>query len=69
MLSPTSLSSLSISPRFVRPVRAVNPTASQSQGGTRIPMAPVPLTLPGAGQDGTPPPRGLPRGSLLDISV
>jgi hypothetical protein len=71
MLSPTSLSGLSVNPDFVRPVRAVSPTTAMSQGASKLtaPLSAMPLTLPGGQQDGGPPSRSLPRGSLLDLSV
>jgi len=72
MLSPTTLAGLSVTPDWVRPVRAVSPPTGQSQGASQQsnPLTLVPLVLPGLGdsQGGTPS-RTLPRGSMLDLSV
>jgi hypothetical protein len=74
MLSPLSLSGLSIGSEWFRPVRAVSPTPPQpgtsSAAGTQS-LSPIPLvppalgTQPDSGNNAQPPPRG----SLLDLSV
>jgi len=71
MLSPTSLAGLSIGSDLLRPVRAVNPSQGPTPNAAKAaPLSPMPLALPGNGQqDGGNPARPLPRGSLLDLSV
>jgi hypothetical protein len=72
MLSPTSLSSLSVTPDYMRPVRAVSPSPATMQGSPQMaPLQMMPNALPNGGgqQGGGAPSRSTPRGSLLDISV